>query len=90
VAQRVYIETTIPSYYYDDRAKSSLRRQMTRTWRDKCRINYRLCTSEAVLTELEAGNHRLRMEKLALLREVELLELADPVLELTEAYIRDL
>jgi len=51
---RVYIETTIPSFYYEDRpeAFAVARREWTRTWWDKRSHLYDLISSQAVLDEL--------------------------------------
>jgi hypothetical protein len=90
VPLRVYIETTIPSYYYDDRPRSSLRRDVTRLWWDEYRKNFHLCTSETVVAELEAGNHPRKPEKIAIMEPLPRLESVESVLTLTESYIREL
>ena len=54
---RVYIETTIPSFYYEVRTEPEMiaRQQWTRDWWDNHRSSYELVTSEAVIDELEKG-----------------------------------
>ena len=55
----VYIETTIPSYYYETRqdVKSVAWREITKEWWKKYRNYYLLVCSEIVLIELERGSH---------------------------------
>ena len=52
----VYIETTIPSFYNETRKdiESLSRHHWTRKWWDEHRHDYELCTSYAVLQELES------------------------------------
>ena len=51
---RVYIETTIPSFYHEDRPQPEMvaRRNWTREWWDEERQKYELVTSDAVRSEL--------------------------------------
>ncbi len=55
---RIYIETTIPSFYHEVRAdpKMVARREWTREWFDVAIANDELVTSAAVLDELERGD----------------------------------
>ena len=55
----VYIETSIPSFYYEIRTEPTLvaRKAWTRQWWDHQRHDYILVTSEAVLEELERGDY---------------------------------
>jgi hypothetical protein len=57
IHQRVYIETTIPSFYYEVRTEPEMiaRRNWTRDrWDSRCQA-YQLVTSVAVIGELQAG-----------------------------------
>ncbi len=90
--QKVYIETTIPSFYYEVRTEPEMiaRRNWTRTWWDSQRHEYELVTSEAVLDELEAGNFPNKDQALALLAEVPLTPVEPAIVEIVEAYIQRL
>ena len=52
--RRVYIETSIPSYYYETREDpaSIAKKDWTREWWDEHRVNYECAVSPAVLDEL--------------------------------------
>jgi hypothetical protein len=62
--QTVYIETSIPSFFYETRknAKFVAMRQWTRDWWKQETSNYRCVTSDAVINELEAGKHPKKEE----------------------------
>jgi len=87
--QRVYIETTIPSFYYNLRPEQEMLTVMnwTREWWDRQRLNYDLVSSPAVIEELRGGDHPQKREKIALLANVPLLEVTAAVLEILEVYI---
>ena len=85
----VYIETTIPSSYYDERLEPEMvaRQHWTRHWWDELRGNYSLCTSAAVLDELKKKWHPNQEKKIALLDNIPLLEITKEVIEIAEVYI---
>ena len=86
----VYIETTIPSYYFSQRKASDLAvlSQWTRDWWDNERQKFELATSVAVIEELERGEHPLKKEKLALVGSLKQLEVTPEILETVETYIK--
>jgi len=88
----VYIETTIPSFYYEVRTEPEMiaRRNWTRSWWDDQRHPYELVTSEAVLDELEAGAFPNQEQAVALLAEVPLVPVEPAIIEIVEAYIQRL
>ena len=59
MARRVYIETTIPSFYVEPRTEPTMvaRREWTREWWARHATHYELVTSVAVLEELGTGRH---------------------------------
>ncbi len=91
VKSQVYVETTIPSFYYSRRSdpETLARRHWTREWWASALDFYELVTSIPVLEELAAGQSDQRVERLALLEPLELLSLEPVILEIAEAYIRN-
>ncbi|MBI4027763.1 MAG: type II toxin-antitoxin system VapC family toxin [Verrucomicrobia bacterium] len=87
--KRVYIETTIPSYYYNQRSEPEMVAMMhwTRDWWDHHRLAYDLVTSAVTLQELSRGDHPLQAEKIALLRNVPLLPVTDEVEGIVAVYL---
>lgn len=85
----VYIETSIPSTYFEQRTDPKIvaRREWTRDWWDNHRHEYRLVTSNAVLEELNKADHPMKREKIALLDNLEILSVAPVIAEIVEIYI---
>lgn len=86
---RVYVETTIPNFYYETRTQPELvaRRDWTREWWSDAAAQYELLTSSTVIKELAAGTSsrvRLRME---LLHGIPLLFPTPKIDETVQAYI---
>jgi hypothetical protein len=56
--RRIYVETTIPSFYFEVRSQPTMvsRRLWTREWFDASEGIDQLVTSSAVLEELERGD----------------------------------
>jgi predicted nucleic acid-binding protein len=90
---KVYIETTIPSAYHETRrdTDSAFRRNHTREWWDNYAAHYELVTSEAVLQELRRPSYPAakRAACLALLSEISIVPITNPVLATTETYARE-
>lgn len=87
---RIYIETTIASFYYEVRTEPEMlaRRNWTRRWFDAARNGSdELVTSLAVEAELEAGKFPGKTDALALISDLKLVDLNDAVAEAVDAYI---
>src|SRR5262245_12193339 len=71
---RVYIETTIPSFYYEVRTEPEMiaQRNWTRDWWDSRRQAYQLVTSVAVIEELQADTFPNQDQAVALLMDISL------------------
>lgn len=85
----VYIETSIPSTYFEQRTDPKIvaRREWTRDWWDNHRHEYRLVTSNAVLEELNGADYPMKREKIALMDGLELLAISPAIAEIVEIYI---
>src|SRR5262245_45676985 len=87
---RVYIETTIPSFYHEVRTEHEMvaRRDWTREWWDKHRSDFDLVTSEAVIEELENGKFPQKADAMALIEGIPLLDIDEAVADIVDAYIK--
>jgi len=87
---KVYIETTIPSFYHEIRTDPDIvaRKNWTQHWWDFKREGYDLFSSEAVVDELGGGDYPTKDDALSLLEDIPLLAVETPVIEIVEAYIR--
>ncbi len=66
---KVYVETSIPSFYYEVRTQPDMvaRREWTREFWNQATDNYLLVTSLAVLDELNRGNFTAKNEAIKLI-----------------------
>ena len=89
MSQLIYIETSIPSFYYETRPQAQFRamREWTREWWDTARLRDTLVTSEAVVEELERAPEPKRTDTLELLRPLPRLENVTEVDELVAVYL---
>lgn len=87
---RIFVDTTIPSAYYDSRSSPDMarRRERTRNWWHAAIGSAELVTSMAVLEEIARGHSPHVMRRLELLAPLDLLEIDGRVMEIADVYIR--
>lgn|SRR5262245_48671154 len=87
----IYVETTIPSFYCEQRKGIDIeaRRKWTREWWAKPRPDHRLVTSAVVFEELEAIPDAARREEaLSLVLALEQLDYTTEVAEIVAVYLQ--
>ena len=87
--KRVYIETSIPSFYFETRIESEMiaRRNWTRDWWDNHSHKYELVASDPVLDELERGVYPNQEEAVKLIENLPFLPVDEEVIEIAKVYI---
>lgn len=87
---RVYVETTIPSFYHEERPQTDMiaRRNWTREWWDTRRHDYELVTSAAVIGELSLAVPLKGSQLLTMLADVTRLDLTTDVEVIEAEYVR--
>ena len=87
---RVYVETSIPSFYHERRTSPDVvaRREWTRLWWADAPAKYELVISPAVIGELSLGLPERSAERLALIQELPLLTIEDEIQDIVTVYIR--
>jgi|SRR6266853_2395447 len=87
---KVYIETSIPSFYHEIRTEPEMvaRKQWTRQWWDDSRNDYQLVTSVAVLDELSSGDYTNKDKCTELVVDLALVPVEPTIAEIVKAYIR--
>ena len=85
----VYIETSVPSYYFETRrsAQAIAWRERTRLWWSRHRARYELVTSDYVLNELAAAPRAKSGPGLAMMEGLRLLEMTPRIGEIIGVYI---
>jgi predicted nucleic acid-binding protein len=86
---KVYIETSIPSFYYEIRTAPEIvaRRSWTRQWWDESRHEYEIVTSDAVIDELNKGDYPTKANALELVSNIPLLPFEKDISEIVENYL---
>jgi predicted nucleic acid-binding protein len=86
----VYVETTVFSALVSEREDSAsiYRRDMTCQWWALQAHHYELRTSEAVLSELQAGSYPRQREAIELAESLASIEITDEALSIAELYVR--
>ena len=89
MSKTVYIETSIPSFFYEARTEPEMvaRREWTREWWRIAADRYNLVTSPAVIDELERGDYPSRRECLGLVEQLALLEITPAVMDVVDTYV---
>lgn len=87
---KVYIETSIPSFYHENRTSSDAiaRRDWTHEWWESKRSFYEIVSSEAVEAELERAPNPKKQLCLDFLAQFPLLAVDKPVIEIVNFYIQ--
>ena len=89
---RVYIETSIPSFYYTLRTdtESVARMNWTHRWWSEFAPQFKLVSSPAVITELRRGTGKTTGQRISLLKDVELIQVTKQVEDVANVYIERL
>lgn len=86
---RIYVETTIASFYFEVRSEPEMvaRKNWTREWFDAASEYDELVTSAAVLQELERGEFPGKQDAIGLVLGLTPLAIDDRVLQIVDEYI---
>ncbi len=86
--KRVYIETSIPSFYFEVRntAEMSARRDWTRQWWNTL-PTYEVYTSDAVHYELARGSFPGKADALELIESIPILDIPDEIEDIVSGYV---
>lgn len=87
---KVYIETSIPSFYYEERPEPDMvaRKLWTRQWWEQSGSYYSLVTSVAVLDELRQGTYPNKTAVLDLVNTLPLIPVTQEIVEIVQTYIQ--
>jgi predicted nucleic acid-binding protein len=87
--KRVYIETTIPSFYFETRPEPEMvaRRNWTREWWDTQSRHYELVTSVAVVEELKKDPHPNQKKALSFIQDIPLVPITEEIDSIVDEYI---
>ena len=87
--EKVYLDSTIPSYYFDKRESLTTFIEITRSWWSEMSDDYDLFISDAVLQELNEGNYPRKDEIIKFVSKIPLLPTVDNIELIVEFYIEN-
>ncbi|MGE0086939.1 MAG: PIN domain-containing protein [Desulfococcaceae bacterium] len=89
IKKTVYLDTTIPSYYFDEREKVKFQSEITKKWFSEEADKYQIYLSEATLGELNAGNYPNKEKIMEFSLRFEVLPTEKQIADITENYIQN-
>jgi len=87
--ERVYLDSTIPSYYFEERDSLRLFSDITRDWWDEMSQEYGLYISEEVLREVSLGEYPNRQKVVHFTSQIAMLESVPAIANTAEFYIQN-
>ena len=86
---RIYIETTIPSFYYTLRTdiESLAKQSWTRKWWKEYADQFILLSSTAVIDELRRGTSEKTQVRIDLIKDIEMLPVPSKINQIAQTYI---
>jgi len=91
IKRSLYLDTTIPSYYYDQRKELDIRyrRKVTRDWWTDEKDSFDLYISELVLVELQRGNYPQKEKVIHLVKDISILPIVSEIEDIVREYLKD-
>jgi hypothetical protein len=85
----VYLDTTFPSYLYDERKSIVLHIEITKKWWKEESSKYEIWASEATVNEISDGNYPRKREILKFISDVPLLEPHPQITDIAQVYLNN-
>ncbi len=85
----VYLDTSIPSYYFDEREGVRFQSEITKKWFREETDNFEIYLSEATLGELDSGDYPNKKEVTEFALRFEILPAVRQIIEVTDIYIQN-
>lgn len=85
--EKVYLDSTIPSYFFDQRESLQAFTEVTKRWWTEMAESYEIFISDAVIQELNSGTYPRKDEIIAFASRIQILPLATELEQVVEFYI---
>ena len=83
----VYLDSTIPSYLFDERASIQTFVEITKKWWEEERQHFNIWLSEATIAELSQGNYPNQAKIMACVSHVPVLPPDDHIIAIAQVYL---
>ncbi len=89
--KKVYIETSIPSFFYETRQEPEMvaRRHWTRQWWAEYPDVYNVVTSNSVIAELNEGEYPTQQNAVLLIKDLPRVSIPDEIADVVDTYINN-
>jgi predicted nucleic acid-binding protein len=85
----VYLDTTIPSYYFDSRKIIKFQKDITKKWFKEESSKYNIFLSEATVYELQQGKYPQKSKIINFISQFEILQNDKQINQIAEVYIKN-
>ncbi len=85
--KKVYLDTTIPSYLFDNRESIKMHIDVTREWWDNEKCNFDIWASEETVNEITAGKYPQKNEMLDFVSQIPLLAFENQIIDVAKIYL---
>lgn len=89
MSKTVYLDVTIPSYLFDERATIREYIDVTKRWWSEESPRYKLCVSDETIAELSEGDYPRKAEVLACVSQLQILAPVPDVIEIARVYLNN-
>lgn len=83
----IYLDSTIPSYLFDERESIKTYIEVTRKWWEEERSNFELYVSEESIVELSNGDYPNKQKLMHCVSEIQILQPDTRVFEIAQVYL---
>ena len=85
--KKVYLDTTIPSYLFDNRPEINFLIDITKRWWQEESSKYLVVVSESTINELNRGNYPNKGKILEFALKLNILPYTEEIIQISQAYI---
>ncbi len=83
----VYLDTTIPSYLFDERSDIKTYVDVTNKWWNEEQYNFDIWTSDETIAEISKGDYPNKEKILKFISGIEILPFDDEIIEVAQVYL---
>jgi predicted nucleic acid-binding protein len=83
----VYLDSTIPSYLFDERTSIQTYVEVTKTWWEEERQHFHIWISDATIAELSQGDYPNKAEIIACVSQLQVLPPDDHIVDIAKVYL---
>lgn len=85
----IYVDTTVPSYLFDERETIRSDIEVTRRWWREQRTKFSLWISQATIAELEAGAHPYKSQIFIAIKDLPVLPSDEKINQIAQVYVNN-